>query len=156
MNGDAEPDIGLEFENRGWRYLSQSSYGTTLKTYQEAFGKEQVLPILFESYITDMGEGVDRVCDFLEIPREDLTHITARNTTVGSNRSRWSPVYYVDRILTYSPRSVRRKFGRKVSLKLREKPNLPAHIVGDLSTELEPEIRLFEDLSGLDTSIWRV
>jgi len=156
MNGDAEPDINLEFENRGWRYLSQSSYGTTLKTYQEAFGQGQVLPILFESYITDMGGGVDRVCDFLEIPREDLMHITARNTTVGSNRSRWSPVYYVDRILAYSPRSVRRRFGRKVSLKLREKPKLPADVVGDLWTELEPEIRLFEEVSGMDTSIWRV
>ena len=155
MNGDAEPDIRLEFEKRGWRYLSQSSYGTTLKTYQEAFGERQVLPMLFESYIADMGKGVDRVCDFLGIPREDLSHISARNTTVGSNRSRWSPVYYVDRILTYSPRVVRRKFGRKISLKLREKPTLPPEIVHQLWEQIEPEVRLFESQSGLDTSIWR-
>jgi hypothetical protein len=155
MNGDAEPDVNLEFKKCGWRYVSQSSYGTTLRTYQDAFGSQNVLPLVFEDYVMDMCSGVASVCNFLSIPREDLSHISARNATVGSNRSRTSPLYYIDHILTYSPRFVRRKFGRIVSLKLREKPVLPADIIDELWGRLDPEVSLFEEVSGLDASSWR-
>lgn len=154
MRGTAHMDPEQEFEQRRMRYVSQSSYGQTLKRYGEAFGYDRILTVGFETYVREMSRESQRVCEFLELPSEDLMQFTARNTSIGSNRSRLSPVYYLDHVLSYSPLSVRRMIGRRVSVKLREKPELPGHLEQDLWRELKPDMELLSDLSGLDVTPW--
>jgi hypothetical protein len=155
MRGIANPNPQVEFTRKRRKYISCSSYGTTLARYRSEFGEDQVLVIDFDTYVADMDSVTERVLDFLNLPVQDLSMVVAPNRSVGSNRSLWSPVYYLDYLLAFSPMVVRRLIGRRVSIKLRSKPTIPAELASKLRNELIPEMALLEELTGLDTSNWR-
>jgi len=155
MHGIADRDPERELSIRRAEYINRSQYGATLKAYQDFFGREQVLPIVFENYIRDPDGTLESVLDFLGLPGQRLNDVSARHSSTGSNRSRWSPVFYLDHILAFSPPAVRRVLSRWISVKLREKPQLPRDLALGLWEELEPDVALFERVSGLNVDVWR-
>lgn len=53
------------------RYLATCSYSSVITQYHQAFGKENCLTLIFEEdFLPSQQACVDKVCDFLEVPRE--------------------------------------------------------------------------------------
>jgi hypothetical protein len=155
MGGIADLDPRREISIRRGEYIGRSRYGRTLEAYQDTFGPERILTLMFDDYVRDPDGTVASALEFLGLPEEDLSQASARNRTTGSNRSPWSPVFYLDQLLSFSPPAARRFLGRWINVKLRHKPTLPREIASDLWAELESDMDLFERISGHDLSGWR-
>ena len=155
MRGLADTEPRKEFAKRMKKYISCSSYGSTLAKYAELFDMSQILVIDFSSYTRAMNVVTERITDFLGLTHEDLSQIVAPNRSAGSNRSPLSPIYYTDYLLAFSPMFLRKRIGRKVSVKLRKKPVLPSDLETELRHELRSDIDLFATLTGMDVESWR-
>jgi len=155
MQGTASKDPYVEMQVRRDEYLNRSQYGLTLRNYFDHFSQEQMMILKFENYIENPELTTETVYEFLELPSEKVRAVTARNRSIGSNRSRFSPVYYVDQILSHSPSSVRRVLSRYISVKLPEIPQFPLDLEVQLRKELASDVSIFGDLSGIDISDWQ-
>lgn len=58
-------------KDQGWgvshQYLSLGHYASQLKPYIELFGRDKVLPLLFETYTRDPQRELDKICSFLGV-----------------------------------------------------------------------------------------
>jgi hypothetical protein len=155
MHGIAELDPEAELAIRKEEYLNRSRYGYTLEKYLSVFPREQLLILYFDEYTQSPQATMEKVFAFLGL-EPISTLVSARNSSTGSNRGKLSPVYYVDKTLAYSPPWLRRFLSRYISVKLPNKPRFSAELEQSLHQQLEPDIALFEQLSGREMSAWRV
>jgi hypothetical protein len=155
MHGIADLNAERELEIRKAEYLNRSRYGHTVEQYRRVFPHTQLLIVDFQQYTADPEGSMATVFEFLGLSPGAAPSTSARNTSTGSNRSQWSPIYYVDRILAYSPPFLRRLLSKYISVKLAKRPEFPVQLQQQLYRELEPDITLFESLNGSPMPAWR-
>jgi hypothetical protein len=154
MRGIAHRSPEVELGRRS-DYLERSRYGLVLRAYGRAFPRDQLLVLLFERYVADPEGLLRQVCEFLNVPFVPVASLSARNRSVGSNRGPGSPLYYVDRLLAHSPALVRRVAGRRITLKLAQKPQLSPELKQSLWHALRDDVALVETYLGTELTQWR-
>jgi hypothetical protein len=65
----------------GWRYLYSGLYGRHVGRYYDHFARDRILIVKFEDFRDDAAATFDRVCDFLEIPRCEVSQGARENAT---------------------------------------------------------------------------
>ena len=154
MRGLAQKPPELEILNTD-DYLNRSRYGTTIQHFLDFFPKKQILVLLFETYIENPHAVMKQLYDFLEIPYSAAGSTTAKNRSVGSNRSRLSPLFYIDNILAYSPPFIRRLLSDYITIKLAQKPRFPQSLTFELWDRLKNDVKIVEGFLGTKMSAWR-
>ncbi len=64
-------------------FIESSNYLSRLETYAAAFGRESLLPVMFEDLVEDAVGTVNKVTDFLELDREPVTPVWELKTKVN-------------------------------------------------------------------------
>lgn len=155
MQGIANTNPDVEIEKNEKAYINRSCYGHTVQEYLKFFPANQLLVLDFMEYITAPGTVTKRVCDYLEIPYENIALISAKNTTSGSNRTPLSPIFYLDKLLSYSPPALRRILSRFIDVKLHKKPAFSKELELKLWDRLGDDITLLKELTTINVIPWR-
>jgi len=72
--------------------IDYSRYGMQLQPYFEAFGKDRILPIFFESLLQSPQQELERVCQFLGYPQQPEWHFIVGAQNASNERlitSQW-------------------------------------------------------------------
>jgi hypothetical protein len=66
-------------------YINRSRYGVQLKPYLQLFGKTKILLLLFEEYVSNQQETLNRVASFLNITPDPFLEVDSspKNLSVG-------------------------------------------------------------------------
>jgi hypothetical protein len=147
--------------------MQSSRYVSNLRLWQQAFGKSNVLPCLYDDLRKDPQAFVDSVADFIGVPRFELApsqcglvHDSERMTQPRSYYrtrsarivSEWFKSRRLDRLVTAFKRSALRKLvlggGRPFA-------QPPIEISGRLYEQLRPEVDELEKMLGRDLGAWK-
>jgi hypothetical protein len=140
--------------------VDNSCYASQLRPWIRAFGRDNVLVIRFEDYVTDRGAGVTEVFEFLGLPHHaprdpDHAHNRASDRRVakgGWARFRATAAYR--RVLRpMLPEAARRRLTRVVLPPAVETRGWPSpETLARMLAQLEPEVTQLAQI--LDTELW--
>ena len=152
---------------RDWRLAESARYGTHLRAWLDAFGKDNVLVLFYEDLLQDPQVFANRICDFMCIERFTLTADLLRRVYSSecftAPRSRmWANLGRVVGLRMWelgSPRLNHLVRSLKLSTLFYDtgapfvQPD-PA-VVARIKARLRPEIQMVESLTGRDLSAWK-
>jgi FkbM family methyltransferase len=149
-------------------FLSSALYAQHLRRWLEVFGRENVLVTFYEDLLSEPQAFLNRVCDFIGLPRFQLSP-GQRDRVNASNTYRIPASAFLARLASQSSELLQRLEARRVLQMLkrsgvgrffydngREFPPLDPKIEYRLRLQLLPEIEQLERLSGRDLSAWKV
>ena len=154
MRGLANKNPEIEI-TKNTDYLNRSLYGYVLQQFIKYFPRNQIFIVIFEDYIKNPFLVVRNNCNFLGIAYTHPQIIAALNKSSGSNKNWSSPIFYIDRILAYSPPFVRKLLQNFITIKLRHKPRFSRELEIQLWNQLKDDVEIVEDIIGKKMSIWR-
>ena len=145
-------------------YINRSRYGVQLRPYLELFGRAQILPLIFEEYIADQPQTLQRVADFLGIdpaafqrPSEadKATHRSVGEYQLGPIMQKVREWGGIDSLLAYVPAPVRQRARQSFGQQLTEKPTIAPATRQLLWRFLEDDVHFVEALLGRQLPVWR-
>lgn len=154
------PEVALANDPR---YIDRSRYAMQLAPYLECFGREQILLLVFEEYITDQATAMQAIAEFLGIdPHAGMAiEEAAAHKTVGEYYLKFSAVEEMVKsglfqaVRPYIPEGLRKGVRRRLSNKLDDKPTFSQALQLQLHQELAPEIAAVEALMGRPVAKWQ-
>ena len=69
-------------------YADRGMYTDQINRYEELFGQENLMVILFEDFVKSTPEVMKEVCDFIEIPQFDF-NFDIQSNQASESRSKW-------------------------------------------------------------------
>jgi hypothetical protein len=143
--GDSDPEREIL---RYPEYIDRTRYGYVISEYLKVFPRGQMLFLVFEEYVSNPSRTLQQICSFLGVPELNEVVSEAKNKSTGSHKSRISPMFYGDRLLSYSPRWLRRRLSNYITIKLPEKPVVSDIVRRKLWESLEDEVQSVEQYLG--------
>lgn len=145
--------------------LESSRYSFHVRAWQETFGQQRVLVLLNDDLRQDAQAYVDRLCDFVGLPRFELT-TAERKPRDKAVPARWAPLA---RAGSRTANALRRRgvywpinLAKRLGLRGvffgggREAPPLSQETAAKLRKRLLPEVEALERLLGRDLGAWKV
>lgn len=140
------------------RFLADGRYAHHLKRFHDHFGRERILPLVYEDISSDPERHLDRVAQFLGLeappPVPETGRVKDRNTAIVPNRLRrlLLPVRpFIDPLRDTLPiRLLRNAVARKINY-----PPLPGDLEEKLVEFYRDEIEELRRMTGCDLSKWR-
>lgn len=144
-------------------YVNRSRYGMQLRPYIKLFGRDQILPIIFEEYITDQANTLEQVAAFLGISSDGFGNDeeSHNHKTVGTPYLKYEFVRQItssnlfQSYRLYFPEKLRFALRGLVSNTLNEKPEFPMALRETLYRLLFDDIASVEDLLGRSVKAWQ-
>ena len=144
-------------------YINTSRYALQLRPYLELFGREQVLPLIFEQYLHDPAATLTTVAEFLDI---DPTGFSAQDAKQPKNPSvgqlRWHPrLGQLKRHEPWrtlgrnTPEGLRNALRRVFGVRLDRKPAVSPELRTLLWRFVEDDVKAVEELIGRELTEWR-
>ncbi len=147
-------------------FINRTRYALQLKQFTDVFGREKLHTLKFDEYIRDEQGHMNKILDFLALPRMQLGTLNAqeRLKTTGVaytpakvkrvtgvlSRPPFAPFYRVAKALF--PRKAKDRFlTRTIKEKVRFDPETKQHIWRMVETDME----IIEREYGMDFSSWR-
>lgn len=139
--------------NVQYGYTKRSMYDAQVKCFLNYFPPEQMHYLLFEDLVKNPQQELNKICDFLKIPREPLQDSGQRMNI--SKRPRFTFLLWI----------TRRLFGRRTKIwrlakqycyagPSRKYPSMDESIRQELLNIFEPHNKELAKLTGLDLSAW--
>jgi hypothetical protein len=147
--------------------LESARYAYYLVEWQRAFGQDNVLPLLYDDLTKDPQRYVDRIADFVEMPRFRLderwqkpVHSTETMsnprsphlTLLAANVADWLKLHHLERIVAAVKGS---KLGSMLLGGGEKMPPLSRATATSLRTLLCPEVEALEKVLDRDLSSWK-
>jgi len=147
--------------------MASSRYATNLKAWQRTLGKQQVLPTIYDDLRDEPQTYIDRLADFIGIPRFELTtaqvgyvhsseHLTHprsyHRTRYANNMADWFKARRLHRVVTAVKQSPVIKYLLGGGLAFSE---LPEDLALELYEKLRPEVEDLEVMLNRDLSAWK-
>jgi hypothetical protein len=146
----------------GWSYFERGLYGRQLASFYERFPPEQLLVVLYDDLRKDPRALLGRVSEFLGVDTvfpeggEQPRYATLVPPPGLKGRLRQALLGTVaPAVRPLLPARVRGRLRATTDRMTLEKPEMPAEDRRRLTREYEPDIRLVEELTGLDLARWR-
>lgn len=144
-------------------YINRSRYAVQIRPYIELFGRENVLLLIFEEYITDQTSILNQVAQFLSISEQKFCNAgnDRMHRTVGVPYLKYEAVRQLTNtdlfqsLKTYVPREIRHFLRNYVSNTLEEKPEFSASLKQSIRRLLVDDIQSIEDLLGRKIEAWK-
>ncbi len=147
--------------------VESARYGYYVKAWITDFGRSNVLVTIYDDIERDAQAYVDRVCDFIEIPRFVLD--PSQRLRVNGSEELRAPTSYVllqvPRVMSRIASALRLRAAFKISKHIglrrllfgkgRKLPPLDPMTAADLRRQLTPEIEQVEHIIGRDLSGWK-
>ena len=147
-----------------WQPLFQYSrfprYGEQLGRFLEYFPKEQLLVQLYEDFVADPNAVYRSIFDFLEVDptfEPPKARVNAGGVPRNPNLQRFimRPTVLSPVLRMVLPEVTRDQLRNRLSGNNIERPPFPPAVRERLLEELRDDVRLTEELTGLDLSHWR-
>lgn len=142
-------------------YTDRSRYGTQIEPYFEVFGAKNVLLLIFEEYISDPLQTLERVGRFLAVSTSGFegVDLTARGRTAGrgvlGDGARAARQSVLGRLVSrLVPPAVRPLVRARLSRRLDQNIEFPAPVKEQLWQGLEDEVSRIEALLGRRVDVW--
>lgn len=144
-------------------YVNRSRYGMQLRPYIKLFGRDQILPIVFEEYIADQANTLEQVASFLGISADGFGNDeeSHNHKTVGTPYLKYEFIRQItssnlfQSYRLYVPEKLRFALRGLVSNTLNEKPEFPTALRETLYRLLFDDIASVEDLLGRPVEAWQ-
>jgi hypothetical protein len=157
-----------EAASRDTELINTSQYVTHLKAWQRDLGREQVLPAIYDDLENDAQSFLNRLLDFIGIPRFDLAHshhqfvhaseamTLPRNyyrTKAATALADWLKAWRFDRVVD----SVKRSRLQKLFLGGGTSFAEPSpKFIATLYERFRPEVEKLEAILNRDLSAWKI
>ena len=150
----------------GWRYLYSGLYAQHLARYLDHFARDRILILKFEDFRQDEAGVFGRICDFLEIPRCEVSegrreNVTMRhaNPLLARTRSAFTrPGELKATVGAILPRAVRSRIRSRVLGAIdrfgKAPPPLAAATSERLADYFADDCERLQQLAGIDVSGW--
>ncbi len=147
--------------------LESSRYASRLQVWQSALGRDQVMALVYEDLRNEPQRFLDRLVDFIGVPRFPLKESEARSvhssesmtyprsyrrTRNASSLADWCKARRLDKLVAAVRNSPLRKLFLGGGAPFEE---LPLEIVAGLYELFRPEVERLEDLLHRDLSAWK-
>lgn len=145
-------------------YMNRTRYGVQLRPYLDLFSRKQVLPLIFEEYITNQVGTLQTVSQFLEIDAQPFVENTqqalAIHRSVGEHylnptSKRILKNELVKRVTRFVPMAVRQKARQSIGKKLVQKPEFSRDLRQLIWRFLEDDVKTVESIIGRRLDSWR-
>jgi hypothetical protein len=141
-------------------YVNRSRYAVQISPYIELFGREKILLLIFEDYISDPLRTLEKIIAFLGI--SDVPHdidLSLQNKSVGTTKLsqpaksiRKTKIYKV--VAPLVPRLLRTYMKQRMSQQLLERPKLSQELRRTLWLFVEDDVKRIEKLVGRRLDEW--
>jgi Sulfotransferase domain len=158
--------FGTEFSLTRW-VLQSNRYAYHLRAWQSLFGKERVLVTFYDDLLADRQAFLDRICDFIAIPRIPLASVKIPGHAMNSFARAPRHHHLARRALRLRVALKERR--RYVTIELLERlglwefcfgrgekfPPLDPKVAARLRESMRPEVEELERITGRDLSAWK-
>lgn len=144
-------------------YINRTRYGVQLRPYLELFGRDKILPIIFEEYIADQTRTLGQIAEFLDISRdgfptdhkEVVVHKTAGSWYLPPSLNKLTYSDTIKTMMDYIPSPLRRAARRLIGKRIDEKPEFSPVLRETIWRLLEDDVGTVEGLLGRRLDVWR-
>jgi hypothetical protein len=155
----APPEVAV-FRDSG--YINRSRYGVQLRPYVELFGRDQILPLIFEEYIADQEATLRQVAAFLQIAPTGFSAVETvdQHKSVGEWYIKYAAIRdfaasdFFQRLRGLLPMGLRQAVKRRLSKKLATTPTFTPDLRAEIGRLLADDVQAVEALLGRPAMAW--
>lgn len=144
-------------------YINRSRYAVQIRPYLELFGRENVLLLVFEEYVSDQQAALRTLMDFLGVQFIDLMEESrvVRHPSTGAyylksqKVERFVGSSLFQTIRNFVPASIRQPIRRRMSNRLDQKPEFSPSLRAEIWRWVEDDVYAIEQLLGRRLDCWR-
>lgn len=158
----------FDFASQHARLASSASYATNLRGWQDTFGAENVLVVLYDDLRTTPQAYLESICAFIGIARIDLSASPGSADPVNVSEQAPRSMIMARRMLKLRDELIRRRYRRIARMveagtplwRLffaggKPYPPLDPAVDADMREALKPQIEELESLLGRDLAAWK-
>jgi hypothetical protein len=137
-------------------YVEQSKYSIQVERYLSLFNISQMHFLLFENLVRSPHEELNKVADFLDVPRfEELPQVHSNRTIMPFSLA---SLRLAQKITGYNSKPYRivRKLNKKLgAIFPKSSPSIPNDLASELAGVLAPYNERLTEITGLDLAPWK-
>ena len=137
-------------------YVEQSKYSLQIERYLSLFNISQMHFLLFEDLVRSPLEELNKIADFLDIPRfEELPQVHSNRTVMPFSLA---SLRLAQKITGYNSKPYRivRKLNKKLgAIFPKSSPSIPSDLAYELACLFAPYNERLTEITGLDLALWK-
>ena len=144
-------------------YINRSRYGLQIQPYINHFGRENILLLIFEEYVSDQLMTLEKIADFLKIDAAPLKTVDTKpkHQSVGNTYLKYQSFRNLANADAFKsvrgliPVSLRKSIRQKLSNQIQEKPEFSQELRELLWQFVEDDVCKIETLLQRNLTVWR-